>query len=704
MIRFQPSRRMPSARSESWLTPALLRLVQLWCAELVLDCQAYSAREQGDFEEFNDSIWKCAGLEPMRAPESMPELIEALSHLREELLAEGTPNPEDCLPMVAALGARLGLDAAETRMLAVLSVCTLYRPLGSFLMQRPGGGDPLDVRPLLGQLSRLPSGEVARVLSYEGALVQMGLIEEGSETFMRSYPQHRVDERLIDRIQSGCQSPDAYLRCHFESPPDNGLGVDDYAHLGATLEAWLAVLRDGLARGQRGLNVLLHGKPGVGKTQLSQVLAKACGAELVQVAGKGVSGLPVSRMRMLSLVRLADRTQGRERPTLLLVDEADALLPHGDNMEAAVETRSGGTRPASMKAWLVDQLEQNRLPTVWVANDLSDVHPALLRRFQLVMEVKVAPREVRLQIIDNLFGDLPVSAGLRARMAALEDLSPAMVDSLARTAGSLHRAGLPIDDFVVEQLNQSRSLQGLEPLPEPRATPLGGHSLGWLNPSMSLLPLVSTAQRTGALKVCVHGKPGTGKTEFAHMLALMVQRPLMKATAASLLSRWVGGSERLIASTFKRASEQGAVLLIDEVESLLGDRSRLERSHELSQVNTLLSVVDEFKGVLVLTTNHPDRMDPALARRLDYTLEFRVLGRAQLAALWESLGQRFEWGSSGQALSQQVQALEGLAISDIAQAMRRLHVQGHDTPSAFALLGELRQAHSALGVGWRRAV
>lgn len=672
MIRFWPCRRMPSAGSESWLTPALLRLVQLWRAELVLDCQAYSAREQRDFDEFNDSICECAGLVPTCAPESMPELIEALSHLREELLAEGTPTPEDCLPMVVALGARLGLDAAETRMLAVLSICTLYRPLGRFVVRRTGGEDPLEVRPTLARISRLPYREVARVLAFEGTLVQMGIIEEGDESFMRSHPQHLVDERLIDRILSSCESPDEYLRCHFEDPADNGLEPHDFAYLGPRFDAWAAVLRDGLARGQRGLNVLLHGKPSVGKTQLSQVLAKACGAQLIQVAGKGASGMPVSRVRMLSLVRLADHTQGRDRPTLLLLDEADALLPRGEHMETLVETRNGGTRPASMKAWLVEQLEQNRVPTVWVANDLSTVHPALLRRSQRVMEVKVAPRDVRRRIIDKRLGDLPVSAGLRARMAALQDLPPAQVDSLARSAESLHRAGLPADDFIEGQLRESRSLQGLEPLPEPRPTPLGGHSLDWLNSSMPLQPLVSTAQRTGTLKVCVHGKPGTGKTEFAHMLALMVQRPLTKATAASLLSRWVGGSERLIASTFRRATEDGAVLLIDEGESLLGDRSRLERSHELSQVNTLLSVVDEFKGVLVLTTNHPDRLDPALARRLDYTLEFRTLGRPQLASLWESLVQRFDWGTSGEALSRQVQLLEGLAISDIAQALRRL--------------------------------
>lgn len=704
MIPFQACASTATPTCEFSLPPDLLRLVRLWCIELVVDGRAYSRREELDFDDLNQAVWDTLGLQPPAGVDSMPELIGRLSALREELSTTKMPVPEESLPLVAALGTRLGLDAAETRMLAVLSICTLYRPLGRFVVRRPGGEDPLEVRPTLARISRLPYREVARVLAFEGTLVQMGIIEEGDESFMRSHPQHRVDERLIDRILSGCESPDEYLRCHFEDPADNGLEPHDFAYLGPSFDAWVAVLRDGLARGQRGLNVLLHGKPGVGKTQLSQVLAKACGAQLIQVAGKGASGMPVSRMRMLSLVRLADHTQGRDRRTLLLVDEADALLPRGEHMETLVETRNGGTRPASMKAWLVEQLEQNRVPTVWVANDLSTVHPALLRRFQLVMEVKVAPRDVRRRIIDKRLGDLPVSAGLRARMAALQDLPPAQVDSLARSAESLHRAGLLVDDFIEGQLRESRSLQGLEPLPEPRATPLGGHSLDWLNSSMSLQPLVSTAQRTGTLKVCVHGKPGTGKTEFAHMLALMVQRPLMKATAASLLSRWVGGSERLIASTFRRATEDGAVLLIDEVESMLGDRSRLERSHELSQVNTLLSVVDEFKGVLVLTTNHPDRMDPALARRLDYTLEFRTLGRPQLASLWESLVQRFDWGASGEALSRQVQSLEGLAISDIAQALRRLQVQGHEAPSAFALLTELKQAHAIHGNRLLRAV
>jgi hypothetical protein len=136
-----------------------------------------------------------------------------------------------------------------------------------------------------------------------------------------------------------------------------------------------------------------------------------------------------------------------------------------------------------------------------------------------------------------------------------------------------------------------------------------------------------------AWSLCLSGPPGTGKSEFARHMARHMALPMLQKRASDLLSMFVGGSEKAIANAFRESRDCGALLLIDEAEALLFDRSAAVRSWEMSQVNEMLTWMESHSLPFVCTTNLPERMDHAVPRRFTLKLHFGAMDppRAALA-------------------------------------------------------------------------
>ena len=123
------------------------------------------------------------------------------------------------------------------------------------------------------------------------------------------------------------------------------------------------------------------------------------------------------------------------------------------------------------------------------------------------------------------------------------------------------------------------------------------------------------------------GPPGTGKTLLARALASECEASFHVINGPEIISKWHGESEANLRRVFAEAKRQApAVVLIDEIDSIAPDRSRLQHNHEavlVSQLLTLLDgLVDRGQVVVVATTNRPELVDPALRRpgRLDLLL------------------------------------------------------------------------------------
>src|SRR3546814_276487 len=101
--------------------------------------------------------------------------------------------------------------------------------------------------------------------------------------------------------------------------------------------------------------------------------------------------------------------------------------------------------------------------------------------------------------------------------------------------------------------------------------------------------------------------------------------PLHVKRASDILSAFVGDNERNIASAFRAAKREGAVLLIDEIETFLLDRRSAQRHWEVSLVNEMLTQMEGHDGIFIASTNQIDALDKAALRRFDIKIGFGAL-------------------------------------------------------------------------------
>ncbi|GGL14645.1 hypothetical protein Sme01_18490 [Sphaerisporangium melleum] len=122
--------------------------------------------------------------------------------------------------------------------------------------------------------------------------------------------------------------------------------------------------------------------------------------------------------------------------------------------------------------------------------------------------------------------------------------------------------------------------------------------------------------------ISLHGGPGTGKTMTAHALAHLLGRPILLARTSQLESKYHGEGGKYLAALFEAARRAGAVLFIDEAESLLSRRFESVSQGSEHAVNTLraelIQHLDVFEGIAIFATNLVTSYDPAISSRLHH--------------------------------------------------------------------------------------
>jgi SpoVK/Ycf46/Vps4 family AAA+-type ATPase len=317
-------------------------------------------------------------------------------------------------------------------------------------------------------------------------------------------------------------------------------------------------------------------------------------------------------------------------------------------------------------------LESNRVPVVWLTNRIDEMEPAYLRRFTLHVEFREPARSVRHEIATRYLAPAGISPATIARVAEEEDLAPAQLETAARYL-KLCRASAPAEAerLFERQFRAARKAMGLGGLLKRPAQPLA-YDARFVNLAgeLGVERLVAALGKRGAGSLCLWGPPGTGKTELAHHLARTLDRELVVKTGGDLLHPYVGMTEMLIRRMFEDAAAQEGkcVLLLDEADTFLRDRSKARERWEASFTNEFLRQMENFPGIFVCATNLFGELDRAVLRRFQFRLEFKPLAIAQRIALFEHTFSLAPGAATGAALER----LDGLVPADFANVARQL--------------------------------
>lgn len=231
-------------------------------------------------------------------------------------------------------------------------------------------------------------------------LFMMGLL-----TFEGSVPV--IGKRLYDLLGNEEIEADEIISKILGKPGHTDLGMSDFLHFGDVIGTIVGVLRSALKSGQKGVNILLYGPAGSGKTELAKTIAKEVGCQIYSVAeDEGLGGGDArpdkdrdedsssgrsrlsddSTQRMGELLRAQALLEGNPK-AMTLFDEIEDLLPKGGNSDD----------PKS-KIILNRLLENNRVPTIWCGNNAEKFHPAVRQRFTISLNVGFQPTLTRAAI------------------------------------------------------------------------------------------------------------------------------------------------------------------------------------------------------------------------------------------------------------------------------------------------------------------
>ena len=147
----------------------------------------------------------------------------------------------------------------------------------------------------------------------------------------------------------------------------------------------------------------------------------------------------------------------------------------------------------------------------------------------------------------------------------------------------------------------------------------------------------SRARYRPGVRALFVGPSGTGKTLAAAWLATRLGLPIYRVDLASVTSKYIGETEKNLAQLFARAEHAEVVLLFDEADSLFGKRTDVNDANDRfanGQTNYLLSRIESYEGIAILTSNSRSRFDSAFTRRLDTIIEFPSPGPEERRALW----------------------------------------------------------------------
>jgi hypothetical protein len=135
------------------------------------------------------------------------------------------------------------------------------------------------------------------------------------------------------------------------------------------------------------------------------------------------------------------------------------------------------------------------------------------------------------------------------------------------------------------------------------------------------------------------GPSGTGKTLAARLLAAHLHKDLYQLDLSAVVNKFIGETEKNLQRIFDCAEELDIILLLDEGDALLTRRTDVQNANDRYanlETDFLLQRMESFGGLLIVTTNTRDRIDPAFERRMDVVVEFHLPDAAERWQLWQS--------------------------------------------------------------------
>jgi len=504
----------------------------------------------------------------------------------------------------------LGLNSAERDILRFVAIMYNYEVISN-ACSLLGDLNNIQATKAISKILNLRFGDVQKAFRKDGIFAKTSIIKLENNVHNLKYKIDVINNNFMCDLFVECKSIDEIFESAIKPCSKTNLTTKNYPHIKEDVKILLSFLKNATRKKQKGVNVLLYGSAGTGKTEFSKAVASELNLKLYEVAYDDGDRYADEYQRIRSYCLAQSVLSAGSN--LLMYDEAEDIFNTKND-----EKRQYG------KAFINRSLETNEVPTIWITNNILDMDEAVIRRFNLAIEIGIPTEDVRAKIIKKYSENL-IDNKLVKKLAKNRFVAPAVVSNASLVVSNLNTKDK--NKAFERVINNTLKAQGYEEIRDynPRDDLPSSYDPNFVNSDCDLNELMQGIKANKNARICLYGVPGTGKSAYAKFIAKSLKKPIIIKKGSDLLSMFVGGTEKNIALAFKEAKEKHAVLVFDEVDSFLQDRSMAARSWEITQVNEMLVQMESFDGIFIATTNLIDNLDKACLRRFDLKLEFGYL-------------------------------------------------------------------------------
>ena len=368
-----------------------------------------------------------------------------------------------------------------------------------------------------------------------------------------------------------------------------------------------------------GINILLYGTVGSGKTEFAKLLANNAQIDMFSVISKQGKKEALREERLQDLYSkqaILERTNN----SCILFDEAEDVMNRGFSEYGKAS-----------KSYLNQIIEKTPVPIIWTTNNILDVDAAFLRRMTYTIEFEKLSEETRLTIWEKAVrkNKLKIDKQKLSELNKNYEIPPSLIVSSVESTKLINGTQDDIEAFAE---SVARVVMKKKNVKKQKSFEMNEYNENLVNTDLDIKTLTSRIKASGKLNfsLCLYGEPGTGKSLYARYLANKLGIEVVLKRASDLISKYVGETEQNIANAFAEAKNKGAMLIFDEADSFLQNRQNANRSWEIAQVNEMLTWMESHEYPFVCTTNLLATLDEASLRRFTFKIKFDFLTPEQV--------------------------------------------------------------------------